>query len=141
MMAASQPLTINLYMHKGFIKTAALLGALAVMLGAFAAHGLKQILLPDNLQVFETAVRYQFYHVFALLAVGILYNQFPGKLMQWAGRLFIAGIILFCGSLYLLCYVKYSEINLNWIGAITPLGGVAFIAGWALLFCAVFKRI
>jgi uncharacterized membrane protein YgdD (TMEM256/DUF423 family) len=127
-------------MHKPFIKTAALLGALSVMLGAFAAHGLKQMLLPDNLQVFETAVRYQFYHVFALLAVGILYKEFKGKLMQWAGRLFIAGIILFSGSLYLLCYVKYSEINLNWVGAITPFGGAAFIAGWVLLFSALLKR-
>lgn len=127
-------------MHKGFIKTAALFGALSVALGAFAAHGLKKIYLPDNLQVFETAVRYQFYHVFALLAVGILYASFPGKLLEWAGRLFIAGIILFSGSLYLLCYVKYSELPLNWIGAITPFGGVCFIAGWVLLFLAVFKR-
>ena len=87
-------------MHKGFLKTAALLGSLSVMLGAFAAHGLKQILLPDELQIFETAVRYQFYHVFALLAVGILYKEFSKKLMQWAGKLFIAGIILFSGSLY-----------------------------------------
>jgi len=127
-------------MHKGFIKTAALLGALSVILGAFAAHGLKQLFSPDNLQVFETAVRYQFYHVFALLAVGILYAAFPGKLMVWAGKLFIAGVILFSGSLYLLCYVKYSELPLNWVGAITPFGGVCFIAGWVLLFAAVLKR-
>jgi uncharacterized membrane protein YgdD (TMEM256/DUF423 family) len=127
-------------MHKGFIKTAALLGALSVMLGAFAAHGLKQVLSPDNLQVFETAVRYQFYHVFALLAVGIFYKEFPGKFMQWAGRLFIAGIILFSGSLYLLCYVKHNALPLNWLGAITPFGGAAFIAGWVMLFWAVLKR-
>ena len=127
-------------MHKGFIKTAALLGALSVMLGAFAAHGLKKILTADDLQIFETAVRYQFYHVFALLAVGILYAAFPGKLMVWAGKLFIAGIILFSGSLYLLCYVKYNQLPLNWLGAITPFGGVAFIAGWVLLFWAVAKR-
>jgi uncharacterized membrane protein YgdD (TMEM256/DUF423 family) len=127
-------------MHKGFVKTAALLGALSVMLGAFAAHGLKKILTADDLQIFETAVRYQFYHVFALLAVGILYAAFPGKPMLWAGKLFITGIILFSGSLYLLCYVKYSEMPLNWIGAITPFGGAAFIAGWVLLFWAVAKR-
>ena len=127
-------------MHKGFLKTAALLGALSVILGAFAAHGLKKILTADDLQIFETAVRYQFYHVFALLAVGILYAGFPGKLMVWAGKLFIAGIILFSGSLYLLCYVKYSEMPLNWLGAITPFGGAAFIAGWFLLFWAVAKR-
>lgn len=127
-------------MHKGFLKTAAVFGALSVALGAFAAHGLKKILTTDNLQVFETAVRYQFYHVFALLAAGILYAAFPGKLLAWAGKLFITGIILFSGSLYLLCYVKYSEISLNWIGAITPFGGVAFIAGWLMLFFAVLKR-
>ena len=127
-------------MHKGFIKTAALLGALSVILGAFAAHGLKQLFTADNLQVFETAVRYQFYHVFALLAVGILYASFPAKMMAWAGKMFIAGIILFSGSLYLLCYVKYSGMSLNWIGAITPFGGVCFIAGWVLLFSAVLKR-
>ena len=127
-------------MHKGFLKIAALTGALSVMLGAFAAHGLKNILAADNLQVFETAVRYQFYHVFALLAVGILYKEFPGKLMRWAGNLFVAGIILFSGSLYLLCYVKHAEMPLNWLGAITPFGGAAFIAGWIMLFLGVVKR-
>ncbi len=128
-------------MHKGFIKTAAIAGALSVMLGAFAAHALKNILSTDILQVFETAVRYQFYHVFALLAVGILYKEFPVKLMEWAGRFFIAGMILFSGSLYLLCYVKHNEIPLNWLGAITPFGGAAFIAGWLSLFLALIKKI
>lgn len=127
-------------MHKGFIKTAALLGSLAVMLGAFAAHGLKQILTVDTLQIFETAVRYQFYHVFALLGVGILYAAFPGKFIKWAGNLFIAGIIIFSGSLYLLCYVKQNQLPLNWIGAITPFGGAAFIIGWIMIFLAVVKR-
>ena len=127
-------------MHKLFLKTAAITGALSVILGAFAAHGLKQLLSPDNLQIFETAVRYQFYHVFALLMTGILYKEFPGKLMKWAGRFFIIGMILFCGSLYLLCYVKYAELTFNWLGAITPFGGAAFIAGWALLFVALMKR-
>ena len=127
-------------MHKTFLKTAALAGALSVMLGAFAAHSLKQILSLENLQVFETAVRYQFYHVFALLAVGILYKEFPGKLLKWAGSLFIAGMILFSGSLYLLCYVKHNELPLNWLGAITPFGGVAFIGGWVTLFVALIKK-
>ena len=127
-------------MHKAFIKTAAIIGALSVMLGAFAAHSLKQILESDTLQIFETAVRYQFYHVFALLAVGILYKEFPDKFMIWAGRLFIAGIILFSGSLYLLCYVKHNQLPLNWLGAITPFGGLAFIGGWVMLFTALVKR-
>lgn len=128
-------------MHKAFLKTAALLGALTVILGAFAAHKLKELFAPDNLSVFETAVRYQFYHVFALLAVGILYANFPSAKMRWAGYLFIAGIILFSGSLYLLCYLKYSQVaGLNWVGAITPVGGAAFIGGWIMLFMAIAKR-
>lgn len=127
-------------MHKGFIKTAAILGALSVILGAFAAHGLKKILTAEDLQIFETAVRYQFYHVFALLAAGVLYKEFPGKLMRGAGVLFMAGIVIFSGSLYLLCYVRHGEMPLNWPGAITPFGGLAFIAGWIMLFTAVLKR-
>jgi len=124
-------------MHKPFLRTAAITGALAVALGAFGAHGLKKILEADLLQVFETAVRYQFYHVFALLAVAILYKEFPGKFMKWAGYLFIVGTILFSGSLYLLCYMKHNTLPFNWVGAVTPLGGVAFIGGWVLLFVAV----
>jgi uncharacterized membrane protein YgdD (TMEM256/DUF423 family) len=127
-------------MHKLFIKTAALTGALSVALGAFAAHGLKDLLAAENLQVFETAVRYQFYHVFALLAAGILYRDFSGRMMKMAGLFFIAGMVLFSGSLYVLCYVKHHELPLNWIGAITPFGGASFIAGWILLFLAVKKR-
>lgn len=127
-------------MHKGFIKTAAFIGALSVGLGAFAAHGLKKILAPDVLAIFETAVRYQFYHVFALLAVGIIYGSWPVKMMKWAGYLFIAGIFLFSGSLYLLCYVKYNAMAMEWIGAITPFGGAAFIAGWLVLLLAMGKR-
>jgi uncharacterized membrane protein YgdD (TMEM256/DUF423 family) len=127
-------------MHKGFLKAASLIGALSVMLGAFAAHGLKNYLSPSSLLGFETAVRYQFYHVFALLAVGILYGTFPGKLMEWAGRLFIAGIIIFSGSLYFLCYVKHQQMDLNWLGAITPFGGAAFIGGWIMMFLALMKR-
>ena len=128
-------------MHRPFLKAAALLGALSVILGAFAAHKLKELLAPDNLSVFETAVRYQFYHVFALLAAGILYASFPSAKMRWAGYLFITGIILFSGSLYLLCYLKYSQVDgMNWIGAITPFGGAAFIFGWVMLFMALAKR-
>ncbi|MBK6636013.1 MAG: DUF423 domain-containing protein [Chitinophagaceae bacterium] len=127
-------------MHKLFIKTAALTGALSVALGAFAAHGLKDLLAAENLQVFETAVRYQFYHVFALLAAGILYKEFPVRPMKMAGILFMTGMVLFSGSLYLLCYVKHQGLPLNWVGAVTPFGGAAFIAGWVLLFVAVLKR-
>lgn len=127
-------------MHKGFIKTAAILGALSVALGAFAAHALKEKLSPDAVSIFETGVRYQFYHVFALLAAGMLYGQFPNKFVRWSGILFIAGIILFSGSLYILTYFKGSGIqDYNWLGAITPVGGLAFIFGWIFLFLGLTK--
>jgi uncharacterized membrane protein YgdD (TMEM256/DUF423 family) len=127
-------------MNKTFIKVAALSGALAVILGAFATHSLKEKFTADVLQIFETAVRYQFYHGFALLAVGILYKDFQSKCLKWSGNLFIAGQILFSGSLYILCYTKYAELKMNWLGAVTPFGGAAFIAGWILLFAAMLKK-
>ena len=127
-------------MQKGFIKLGALLGALAVISGAFGAHALKAIISDKSLAIFETGVRYQYYHVVALLITGILYKEFPGKILKWAGSLFIAGIILFSGSLYGLCYVKHNELPLNWLGAITPFGGAAFIGGWVMLFVAFFKK-
>lgn len=128
-------------MHKGYLKTATLLGALSVGMGAFAAHTLKATVSDYALAIFETSVRYQFYHVFALLIVGMLYKEFPGKLLKWSGMLFIAGIILFCGSLYVLTFIKAAEISgYNWIGAITPLGGLCFIAGWICLFMAIFQK-
>jgi uncharacterized membrane protein YgdD (TMEM256/DUF423 family) len=128
-------------MNKSFLIIAALLGALSVMLGAFGAHTLKSKLPVDALEIFETAVRYQFYHVFALLAAGMLAQYFPGTLINWSGRLFIAGIILFSGSLYLLTYFKASgNQQMNWLGAITPVGGLCFIGGWILLAIAIIKK-
>jgi uncharacterized membrane protein YgdD (TMEM256/DUF423 family) len=128
-------------MHKGFLKTAAVLGLLSVALGAFAAHGLKKSVSADALSIFETGVRYQFYHVFALLAAGILYKELPNKFIRWAGIFFIAGIFLFSGSLYFLTYIKGVEISgYDWIGAITPIGGLSFILGWLSLFIGCFKK-
>jgi uncharacterized membrane protein YgdD (TMEM256/DUF423 family) len=128
-------------MNRAFLITAALLGALSVMLGAFGAHALKSKLPADALEIFETSVRYQFYHVFALLAAGILTQYFPGSLINWSGKLFIVGIILFCGSLYLLTYFKATDNQqMNWLGAITPVGGLCFIAGWILLAISFIKK-
>ena len=127
-------------MNKSFLIIAALLGALSVMLGAFGAHALKSKLPVDTLEIFETAVRYQFYHVFALLAAGMLAQYFPGSLITWSGRLFIAGIILFSGSLYLLTYFKAAgNQHMNWLGAITPVGGLCFIGGWILVAIAIIR--
>ena len=128
-------------MHKGYLKTATLLGALSVALGAFAAHSLKQHVSDYAVGIFETAVRYQFYHAFALLAAGILYQDFPNKIIQWAGKLFIAGIIFFCISLYLLTFIKAAVLpGYDWVGAITPVGGLCFIAGWLCLFLGIRRK-
>jgi uncharacterized membrane protein YgdD (TMEM256/DUF423 family) len=123
-------------MNRKFLITGALLAALAVVCGAFGAHFLKTKLTAEGLQIFETAVRYQFYHAFALLVGGILYATFPGKLLQWSGKLFIVGIILFSGSLYVLCGLS----SMKWIGAVTPAGGLCFITGWILLAAACAKK-
>lgn len=123
-------------MNKNFLTAGALFAAVAVICGAFGAHFLKTKLSAEGLQTFETAVRYQFYHVFALLVTGILYKEFSNKLLKWAGNLFIAGIILFSGSLYILCGVQ----SLKWVGAITPFGGLCFITGWILLAAVITKK-
>lgn len=122
-------------MHQPILRTAAILGALSVILGAFAAHGLRDRLSPESLSVFMTGERYQFYHVFALLAAGIIWRERPVPQVRWSARLFVAGIILFSGSLYLLAVT-----GIRWLGAITPLGGTCFIAGWMALFFALLKR-
>ena len=128
-------------MHRWFLITASLIGALSVALGAFAAHGLKQVLPAEAVAIFETGVRYQFYHAFALLAVGILYEKYPGGLLQWAGNCFQLGIILFSGSLYALTALKASEaVGVAKIGLITPFGGLFFIAGWILMVIAFIKK-
>jgi uncharacterized membrane protein YgdD (TMEM256/DUF423 family) len=127
-------------MHKSLLSAAAYTGALSVALGAFAAHSLKEMLNPDAFAIFETGVRYQFYHVFALLAAGILYGSYPNKVIAAAGKLFITGIVLFSGSLYVLSFIKNAgNTGLYWVGAITPAGGVCFIAGWVCLAAGIKK--
>lgn len=128
-------------MHRGFLITAALLAGVAVILGAFGAHGLKQIVPADTISTFETGVRYHFYHSIALLATGILYERFRKNWLKFAGISFIAGIILFSGSLYVLTIIKATETaGLRGIGIITPFGGLFFIAGWIALAIAVSLR-
>lgn len=128
-------------MHKRFLIIAAILGAVSVAMGAFGAHGLKQLLPEENISSFETGVRYQFYHVFGLLGIAILWKEFPVKWLRWAGNFFITGIILFSGSLYLLTALKATDtVGLNGIGIITPFGGLFFIAGWLLIAAAVSKK-
>jgi uncharacterized membrane protein YgdD (TMEM256/DUF423 family) len=128
-------------MYKKFILIAALLAALSVALGAFGAHLLKQFFTPDLLVTYETAVRYQMYHSVALLMVGILQQYSSSKALWWAGWLFIAGILLFSGSLYIVCSIKYLHLAHGlWVGAITPLGGLCFIGGWLAIVVAVASK-
>jgi uncharacterized membrane protein YgdD (TMEM256/DUF423 family) len=116
-------------MAKLFITLASLSGMLAVMMGAFGAHALKSRLDDHALRIFETAVQYHFHHSFALLAVGVIALSQPQTiLLKTSGWLFVIGILVFSGSLYLL-----SLTGVRWLGAITPIGGLAFIGGWACL--------
>jgi uncharacterized membrane protein YgdD (TMEM256/DUF423 family) len=125
-------------MHRVYLKIGAFIGAISVLLGAFAAHQLKQYLAPDVLATFQTGVTYQFYHALALLATGILLKRYPNDWMVWAGRLFVVGIILFSGSLYLLAMLKsIKDIGLGGFGLITPVGGLLLVAGWISLMIGI----
>ena len=129
-------------MHKRYLSTGALSAAIAVILGAFGAHGLKQIVYPETVNTFQTGVQYQMYHSLALLAVGLISERNPGKMIKWAGICFIGGILLFSGSLYFLTALQATgTVGLSGVGIITPFGGLFFIAGWLFLFAAVIKKI
>jgi uncharacterized membrane protein YgdD (TMEM256/DUF423 family) len=106
-----------------------------VALGAFAAHALKARIAPDLLVIFETGVRYQMYHALALLAVAWAVTRWPGRVTNASGWLFVFGILIFSGSLYSL-----SLSGARWLGAVTPLGGVALLAGWLCLAWAAWRR-
>ncbi len=121
-------------MDRIFFALGSLSGLLGVAAGAFGAHGLRERLAPEMLAAWETAARYQLIHALALLAVAWAATRWPGAATTAAGWLFLAGTLLFSGSLYLL-----SLSGVRWLGAITPIGGVAFIAGWACLVWAAFK--
>jgi uncharacterized membrane protein YgdD (TMEM256/DUF423 family) len=122
-------------MERLFFGLGAVSALLAVALGAFGAHGLRARLSPDMLAAFEVGVRYHMYHALALLAVGWAAGRWPGGAVHAAGWLFVAGTVVFSGSLYLLALTGQ-----RWLGAITPLGGAAFIAGWATLAWRVLGR-
>lgn len=121
-------------MNRGLLFIGALSAAIAVGLGAFGAHGLRDVLTPEMLAVFETGVRYQMYHALALVALGLAGCAWLGRLAAVAGGLFVAGSVCFSGSLYLLTLV-----GTKGIGLVTPLGGVMLLAGWAVLAIAALK--
>jgi uncharacterized membrane protein YgdD (TMEM256/DUF423 family) len=121
-------------MHKKFLQIAAILTAITIAMGAFGAHKLKTMVSEAAVNTFETGVRYQFYHAFGLFIVGILYKEYSNKFLRLAGWLFIGGVLLFSGSLYILTYKAVTvSTGFKWAGPITPLGGLLFIAGWLSL--------
>ncbi len=115
-------------MMRLFFAAGVIAAGLAVVIGAFGAHALEGHVSPERLQTFETGARYQMYHALALVMASWAATQWPLWQVHWAGYLFIAGIVLFSGSLYVLVLTDTA-----WLGAITPLGGLAFISGWLLL--------
>lgn len=122
--------------QKQILTIASILGFLAVAIGAFGAHALKPLLTENNrLDTFELAVRYHFYHVFALLAVGILASKINSKYLRPSAICFLTGILLFSGSLYFLAI-----LNITLFAIATPFGGVFLLAGWGFLFYAVRKE-
>lgn len=122
-------------MDRLFFGVGALSALISVAAGAFGAHALRARLTPDYLAVFETAARYQMYHALALLAVAWAVTRWPGGLAVWSGWLFVAGTVLFSGSLYALALT-----GIRGLGAITPLGGGAFLAGWICLALSIRPR-
>ncbi|HWP47704.1 MAG TPA: DUF423 domain-containing protein [Candidatus Limnocylindrales bacterium] len=118
-------------MERLFFSLGAISAFIGVAAGAFGAHGLRERLPADLLTIFEVGVRYQMYHALAMLVVGWAYTRWPGSLVVAGGWLFVLGTILFSGSLYLL-----SLTGVRWLGAITPLGGLAFLGGWVCLIVA-----
>lgn len=128
-------------MYRPALISGALLAAVAVILGAFGAHALKEVLAPEQLITFETGVRYQMYHSIALLFTGIIYASFPFKQVKLAYGFFIAGIALFSGSLYVLTLLKMNgEVGLGGVGIITPFGGLCFIIGWTMLVVGITRK-
>jgi uncharacterized membrane protein YgdD (TMEM256/DUF423 family) len=123
-------------MPRFFLILGALAAGLAVALGAFGAHGLAGRVTPERLETFKTGVLYHMVHALALLVVSWASTQWPGWPVQAAGYLFLAGIVLFAGSLYVLVLT-----DTPWLGAVTPLGGVAFIVGWGMLAWGVFRSV
>ena len=123
-------------MTRIFLAIASALGGISVVLGAFASHSLKDKLTDRALEIWETGTKYQMYHALALILVALLLSRLSGESLPLvvAGYAFIAGVVLFSGSLYAL-----SLSGIKWLGAITPLGGVAFIIGWSCLAVAAWK--
>ena len=121
--------------NRKILLSGALFIALAIILGAFGAHALKDSLSTEMMKVYQTGVEYQFNNALGLLIIGLIGFQIHSKYIKWSGLLISTGIILFSGSLYLLALT-----GIKWIGAVTPIGGVSFVAGWVCLVLAICER-
>ncbi len=121
-------------MARMFVALAAVSGLLAVVLGAFGAHGLKGKLPEAMLNAYSTGVQYHFYHTLALLLVALLLQRLTSAWLLWSGWLFVAGLLLFSGSLYALALG-----GPRWLGPVTPIGGLCFMAGWLCLFIGAWR--
>jgi len=122
--------------YRNSLITGIFFAAVGVAVGAFGAHALKDMLADTGrTDTFELAVRYQFYHAFALMITGLLLRAFETPLIKYAASCFLFGILFFCGNLYLLCFT-----GIGIFGAITPVGGLLFIAGWVLLLVGIVKK-
>ena len=129
-------------MHKKLLSAGIMLAGLAVILGAFGARKLKELVPPETVASFQTGAQYQMYHSLALIVVAICFEKFPNNLIRWAGTCFLIGILLFSGSLYLLAALKATDqVGLNGLGLITPIGGLFFISGWLLFLFGVRKSL
>jgi len=127
-------------MAKTFLQIGGILLFLAVVLGAFGAHGLESKISPEQIDSFETGVRYQFYHAFGMLLIGILLHLNFSNGLRWVAWCFLIGILLFSGSIYLLACRDFLGIaSWTWLGPITPIGGTFFIVGWGLFVWKVRK--
>lgn len=122
---------------KNLLTTAAILGMVTIILGAFGAHALKEIVSAEAILTYETGVKYQMYHVFALLLVAL--SPITDKQKKTISRLLLAGILLFSGSIYILTFREHLTANIRFIGPVTPIGGACFIAGWAVLAYSYYK--
>ena len=129
-------------MSINYLRIGAIFGLLSVAFGAFGAHALKSLVSPENVEIFQTGIRYQFYHTFGLLTIGLLMLHISNNYLRIAAKCFIVGTICFSGSLYLLALREVVNFGFftNILGPMTPIGGLILIVGWFYLFIGIGKR-
>lgn len=128
-------------MQKIFLIIGTVLAGLSVVLGAFGAHGLKKVVSPENVAIYQTGVQYQMYHALGLILIGILSERILNGYLTYAGVMFVAGVVFFSGSLYLIVslYAMNKTVPTA-VGILTPIGGLFFIVGWICLLISILKK-